>query len=111
MSDIGKSVAFSFNGKSQRYDIKSGFPGMAPSHLRDPGPGTYQLKSGFGCQVEGKKTSMPNFVLGKDQMNHNLKQYLSHGHERVMLGMFSPAPNIYAQPSSIGNQQVLNLII
>lgn len=104
--ELGDSPAFSFHGTGQRADIKKGLPGKEPTYLKNPGPGAYVGASAFGSQTESQKLSMPRARIGKfGRINEN-KQYISTAHERALIGVHSPSPNLYSTCTAIGNQVV-----
>ncbi len=79
-----------------------GSPGVEPSFLQAPGPGTYDSKSSLGKQSETKKQSSQQVKFGTSARGEN-KVYVSRQHEREVLGNQSPGPK-YLLPNSVGPQ-------
>ena len=98
---LGDSAKFSFSGEAKRYDVGKGSPGVEPSFLKAPGPGTYESKSSLGTQPETKKKTSQQVKFGTSVRGSN-KVYVSRQHEREVLGHQSPGPNII--PNSVGPQ-------
>lgn len=100
---LGDAAAFSM-GASKRYEIGVGIPGSMPSFRSAPGPGTYQSQTSLGLQHLSNKESASKVRFGTSSRKQQEKVYLTAGHERAMFGMYSPAPNTYGAPSSLGQQ-------
>ena len=100
---LGDSAKFSFSGEAKRYDVGKGSPGVEPSFLKAPGPGTYESKSSLGTQPETKKKTSQQVKFGTSVRGSN-KVYVSRQHEREVLGHQSPGPNMYILPNSVGPQ-------
>jgi len=100
---LGDAAAFSF-GTSKRYTVGEGIPGCKPTFRLSPGPGSYQVQSCLGTQPLSQKTTSTNVKFGTQTRERAVKVYLTHAHERSLMGQHSPAPNTYTLKSSIGNQ-------
>ena len=100
---LGDAPMYSM-GTSGRYVIGSGNPGSKPTFMNAPGPGLYQYQAGFGAQPLSNRESAFRTRFGTATREKTHKVYLTHAHERELIGQHSPAPNKYQMKSSLGMQ-------
>lgn len=100
---LGDAPSFSFGGGGKRHNT-TGAPGNRPSCVDAPGPGTYTLASSLGPQSKSNRRTSPLPKFGTSTRLNEEKVYLTHSHERALVGKHSPAPNKYKASSSIGSQ-------
>lgn len=101
---LGDAPQYTFHGKGKRYDTRDGMPGQKPTPTENPGPGEYEPHSSFGVQYEAHKSTTPRPKVGTAARTDYLRQYISQGHERALLGSHSPGPSMYKSVSAVGHQ-------
>lgn len=101
---LGDAPQYTFHGTAKRYDTRDKLPGQKPTPVENPGPGEYEPPSSFGAQHDARKLTTPRPKIGTANRTEYLKQFISNGHERVLLGQHSPAPSVYRNTPSVGPQ-------
>ncbi|CAG9467313.1 unnamed protein product [Pedinophyceae sp. YPF-701] len=102
---VGDAPGVVMHGKGGRYDMsKGGVPGMKPTALQTPGPGTYGLDSTFGRQTVARHATSATARFGRATREQCDKQYISFGHEKDMFGKHSPGPTTSRPGSAFGSQ-------
>ncbi len=72
-----------------------GLPGLKPTRVEDPGPGTYNAPSSLFQQSLSHKPTAPRARLGTADRDGSRRVFLSKGHEREAIGKHSPGPQVY----------------
>eukprot|EP00955_Chlamydomonas_euryale_P086382 364208-Chlamydomonas_euryale.AAC.37 len=100
------------HGQAKRSDILKGLPGHSPTCLLSPGVGAYEIKTSamFDQAVSTKETSnRVRIGTAKREVARPVTktQYVSRGHETVLYGAHSPAPNKYRPNTSYVSVRLL----
>lgn len=102
---LGDAPSYSFFGKAQRGELGAGGGvGVKPSFVSSPGPGEYAVSKSMGGQILSHRETSGTFKFGSSKRDEGGKIYITHAHERSLIGKHSPAPNLYKAESSIGPQ-------
>ena len=70
------------------------------------GPGSYDVQSGVGLQVNSSKQTQPMFGFGSAGREHVSKVYITEEHNKSLFGLESPGPQVYTLNGSVGRQEL-----